>query len=226
MDPYLFYFGGALFTHKDLAGNAALAEAVHAASGGRYVAKLPQVLEQRETTAHAIRDQDLLTLVSCDLALFNYDGTELDSGTVVEFLFAKFADIPSVILRTDYRSWGADQANFPWNLMTSYFPRTEVRVIDAMTAYQQAIKPFKARSEVEIVTAGYAREAAAAAITALGAEVSRAFDAALAEPPRLPADDAKAVFEWLARLAGFQNEARAQTVIRAALSRKRSRQLL
>jgi hypothetical protein len=35
--------------------------------------------------------------------LFLYNGTELDSGTVVEFMFSKFADIPSVIVRTDFR---------------------------------------------------------------------------------------------------------------------------
>jgi hypothetical protein len=28
----------------------------------------------------------ILTLLSCDLALFHFDGTELDSGTVAEFM--------------------------------------------------------------------------------------------------------------------------------------------
>jgi len=42
-------------------------------------------------------------LLNCDLALFNFDGPELDLGTVVEFLFAKFADIPALILRMDFR---------------------------------------------------------------------------------------------------------------------------
>ena len=67
--------------------------------------------------------EELLDIVGCDLALFNYDGPDLDSGTVVEFMFAKFADIPSVLLRTDLRNNG-DFADEPWNLMTSYFPRT------------------------------------------------------------------------------------------------------
>jgi hypothetical protein len=40
---------------------------------------------------------------------------------VVEFMLAKFADIPSVLLRTDIRA-GGDYRDEPWNLMTSYFP--------------------------------------------------------------------------------------------------------
>ena len=43
-------------------------------------------------------------MIECDLALFNFDGTELDSGTVVEFILAKFLDVPSVIMRSDLRS--------------------------------------------------------------------------------------------------------------------------
>ena len=49
---------------------------------------------------HSIRDSDLRELLSCDLALFTYDGAELDAGTVVEYMIAKVADIPSVIVRT------------------------------------------------------------------------------------------------------------------------------
>ena len=44
--------------------------------------------------------------VGCDLCILNYDGPELDSGTVVEFMVSKFADIPSVIVRTDFRNAG------------------------------------------------------------------------------------------------------------------------
>ena len=106
---YTFYFGGELFSGKHLLGNALLAEAIFARSQGKYRAVLPQNLEQRDTTPHAIRDQDIRALLACDLGLFHYDGPELDSGTVVEFMFAKFADIPAVLVRTDFRN-GGDQA--------------------------------------------------------------------------------------------------------------------
>jgi hypothetical protein len=85
-----------------------------------------------------IRNQDLLQVMTCDLALFNFDGTDLDSGTVVEFMFAKYLDIPAVLLRTDFRAAG-DQSkdSDAWNLMCSFYPRTRVVQLNAMTWYQQ-----------------------------------------------------------------------------------------
>ncbi len=92
------YFAGELFDHKHLAGNALLAAAIEAAEPN-YECVLPQLMEQPEMRAESIRNHDLLQVLSCDLALFNFDGTELDSGTVVEFMYAKFLDKPCVILR-------------------------------------------------------------------------------------------------------------------------------
>ncbi len=89
-----------------LLGNVALAQAIKHVSNGRYEAVLPQDLEVTNKRGKAIRDFDILTLLSCDLALFHFDGTELDSGTVAEFMLAKFADIPTVLLRTDFRKAG------------------------------------------------------------------------------------------------------------------------
>ena len=98
-----YYFGGELFSLKHLLGNVALAQAIWRVSNGRYEAVLPQDLEVTKKRGKAIRDVDILTLLSSDLALFHFDGTELDSGTVAEFMLAKFADIPTVLLRTDFR---------------------------------------------------------------------------------------------------------------------------
>ncbi len=123
------YFAGALFSYKDLLGNAALASAIDNNSMFNYICVLPQTLEQRDTSPIAIRNQDITTLMSCDVALFNFDGTELDSGTVVEFMIAKMLDIPSIILRTDFRN-GGDQKTEPWNLMLSNYPRTSIIMVD------------------------------------------------------------------------------------------------
>src|ERR1700730_14862573 len=103
---FLVYFAGELFSSKHLLGNAALADAIARVSDLNFTCVLPQTLEDREMSAHDIRDTDIVNLISCDLALFNFDGPELDSGTVAEFLFAKFADIPSLLLRTDFRRAG------------------------------------------------------------------------------------------------------------------------
>ncbi len=138
--PYTIYFAGHLFDHKDLAGNALLGAQIDNASEGRYQCVLPQDLEQRDVGPVAIRDQDLKAVMECDLALFNFDGSELDSGAVVEYMFAKMLDIPAVILRTDFRHGGDQRPDAdPWNLMVSFYPRTRIKHLDGMGWYQQSL---------------------------------------------------------------------------------------
>ncbi len=140
MTPYYsIYFAGELFDHKDLIGNALLALHIEKVSGGRYRCALPQDIELRTMEPEEIRNRDFKELLKCDLAIFNFDGTELDSGTVVEFMFAKFIDTPAVIVRSDFRSSG-DQgsAGENWNLMCSFYPRTRTVGINAMEWYKKA----------------------------------------------------------------------------------------
>lgn len=140
-NSFTVYFGGELFDHKDLIGNALLASYIEKVSKGKYTCFLPQSLDQADATALDIRNQDLKRIIECDLALFNFEGTEVDSGTVVEFIFAKFLDIPSVILRSDFRSSGEkDLGGDDWNLMCSFYPRTKIVQFSAMAYYQDAIK--------------------------------------------------------------------------------------
>ena len=132
------YFAGDLFNHKDLTGNLLLAEAIERESSRRYVCVLPQHLEQSTSRSIDIRNNDLSKIVSADLILVNFDGTELDSGTVIEFLFAKALDVPAVILRSDFRSAGDQERGDPWNLMCSGYPRTGKLTLNAMAWYQEA----------------------------------------------------------------------------------------
>ena len=132
------YFAGDLFNHKDLIGNLLLAEAIEKESSGSYVCILPQHLEQSTNRSIDIRNNDLSKILSADLILVNFDGTELDSGTVIEFLFAKALDVPAVILRSDFRSAGDQERGDPWNLMCSGYPRTGKLTLNAMTWYQEA----------------------------------------------------------------------------------------
>ena len=139
-EPYTIYFAGHLFDHKDLAGNALLASYIDSGSDGRYQCVLPQDLEQRGIGAMGIRDQDLRAVMECDLSLFNFDGAELGSGAVVEYMYAKMLDIPAVILRTDFRHGGDQQSGGdPWNLMVSFYPRTRILHLDGMQWYQDAL---------------------------------------------------------------------------------------
>ena len=87
---------------------------------------------------------NLRTLAACDLALFNFSGSELDAGTVGEFLFAKFADIPAVLLRSDPRSGGAGNGG-PANLMCSFYPRTEQVLLDCLSLYRKFAKQRRLR---------------------------------------------------------------------------------
>ena len=132
------YFAGDLFNHKDLTGNLLLAESIESKSSGRYICVLPQHLEQSTSRSIDIRNNDLSKIISADLILVNFDGTELDSGTVIEFLFAKALDVPAVILRSDFRSAGDQERGDPWNLMCSGYPRTGNLTLNAMAWYQEA----------------------------------------------------------------------------------------
>jgi nucleoside 2-deoxyribosyltransferase len=229
--PYHYYFGGELFSAKHLFGNAALAEAIYKNSAQRYIAVLPQNLEQREVTANAVRDQDLRAVMACDLGLFHYDGPELDSGTVVEYMFAKFADIPSVLLRTDFRSGGdhTEGKGDAWNLMSSFYPRTKVIQLDSMALFQESLRAVGGASDpaAEVLAFGRSVQAGQAMIDQIAARVVADFDALLQLPPVLPKAMAATVYDWLALapgLGGSQEENLAR--IRANLAAKQARGLL
>lgn len=211
-DPrtYRVYFGGELFSTKHLLGNVVLAEAIRRRSDGRFQPLLPQVLEQRDTTAQAIRDQDIRALLACDLGIFHYDGPELDSGTVVEFMLAKFADIPAVLLRTDFRGSGEISiSGEPWNLMTSFYPRTESVVLDAMMMFQRNLeRPTPLFPGVAPALDGDEPPGLVAAqkmVERTADAVVGALERLLVMPPVLPAGLREPVYQWLSTMPGFKN---------------------
>ena len=147
-DAFKVYFGGSLFNHKDLTGNALLAEYIEKCSGDRYICCLPQNVEQHRTTALDIRNKDIVKIIECDLGLFSFDGTELDAGVVAEFMMAKFLDIPAVILRSDFRTCGEKEiGGEDWNFMCSFYPRTQVVRINAILSYQEALEEGQTLNE-------------------------------------------------------------------------------
>lgn len=133
------YFAGDLFDAKDLGGNLMLAAAIEQFSQKRYRIMLPQDGECEVTnrTSQNIRNADFELLYNCDCIVANFDGTDLDSGTVVEFCFAKMVDMPAVLLRTDFRNGGDHDLHDgdPWNLMCSHYPRTRTLHINSMQRY-------------------------------------------------------------------------------------------
>ena len=190
---YSYYHAGPLFTLAELHTNTLLAGAIQTLSSGKFIPVLPQDLEPRDLSPHTIRDTDLNTLIACDLALFTYDGAELDAGTVVEYMFAKMADIPSVILRTDFRGAG-DQTSHsgdPWNLMSSNWPRSVSVVVDSMESYKRNL--------------GAGRNAGGGMMEEVARKVVDGFERVLKGEPRLPKESRASVYQWLALMPGFKN---------------------
>ncbi|KAI6895994.1 hypothetical protein KC318_g9683 [Hortaea werneckii] len=215
---YTYYHAGPLFSIADLHTNTLLASAIARHSHGKFHPILPQDLEQRgDVTPHGIRDKDLRALLSCDLALFTYDGAELDSGTVVEFMMAKFADVPAVILRSDFRGGGDQQhpqqqqdgAGQPWNLMSSFWPRTEAVVIDAMSEYKCALASFPPSSSAKeensnpFLTTAPTAQAGELLLEKTALQCIAAMEQALRAPSRMPRELRENVYRWLALMPGY-----------------------
>lgn len=126
--PYIIYSAGGLFTQDELATNVLLKEAVWRLSNGKFQINLPQSREMQELDRDDleafIRNDDLLQVVEADMLLARYDGLELDSGTVVEFITAKYLGKPTVVLRTDFRRTTFVGTSEPYNLMVKNWPRS------------------------------------------------------------------------------------------------------
>lgn len=203
---YTYYHAGPLFTVAELHTNTLLSQAIQRTSSGKFIPILPQDLEQRDLSPHAIRDEDLRALLSCDLAMFTYDGAELDAGTVVEFMVAKMADIPAVILRSDFRGAG-DQGSTgdPWNLMSSSWPRTVGVSVDSMVEYKSALATSMGDSQA-VINPGELM------VDRVAQKVVDAFDKVLQEPPRMPKELRESVYRWLALMPGFRDGSNQQNV--------------
>jgi hypothetical protein len=178
---------------------------------------LPQHLAQTTAPPVEIRNQDLQQVMRCDLALFNFDGSELDSGTVVEFMFAKFLDIPAVLLRSDFRAAGDQgQDGEAWNLMCSFYPRTKIVQFNAMVWYQQAMQAGGTFQDVQQRL--YERIATA---------VVQSLDAVRHEPP-LPKADVESLYRWALHFpgGGFEAACAASVCIDKLVAEKRAKGLV
>ena len=212
-DPAQIYFAGDLFNHKDLAGNFLLADSIESQSEGRLRCILPQHLEQTTGRSVDIRNNDLLQILKADLILCNFDGLELDSGTVIEFFFAKMLDLPAVLLRSDFRAAGDQHRDGdPWNLMCSGYPRTRVLKINSMESYQLAWNA--GGSTTEVLNRFY---------QGLGEAVFHEFEKVMKEPSILSAnvDEVGYLYRWAKSFPGSKmGELLADEELQLLVSRK------
>jgi nucleoside 2-deoxyribosyltransferase len=220
-DAYTVYLAGELFDHKHLAGNALLADAIGKSSGGRYTCLVPQDLEQPVGRGVAIRNNDLRAVMECDLGLFHFDGGDIDSGTAVEFLYAKSLDIPAVVFRSDLRVKGDQEGRDPWNLMCSFYPRTETVQLNGMALYKE-VTGADGSSDVGARIGAYYSSLATTLVAALDAVRSQApvFDGTPAELVSL--------YRWALTYPGGGLEAQASEpgYLEAVIGRKMSRGLI
>jgi nucleoside 2-deoxyribosyltransferase len=225
---YTVYLAGELFSLKHLIGNGWLAEAIYEKSHGKFRCVLPQdFTELRGRSARTIRDHNLRALVASHLALFNFDGSDLDSGTVVEFMFAKTADIPALLLRSDVRNAG-DRRSEPWNLMASFFPRTATVIVPSLFDYRAALTHRSRRLDHAVRLAGQHSSAAAQVVCErIAAQCVRAFDRLLATEPAMPKYLREEVYQWLALFPGLHGKEKAlRKEFEDHLERKVERDLL
>ena len=216
-DPYTIYFAGDLFDHKHLIGNAVLADFIERLSDGRYACQVPQDFEFVDFRGVNIRNTDLMEVMACDLGLFNFDGPDIDSGTVVEFMFAKMLDIPSVILRTDLRTSG-DGDREDWNLMATHYPRTNNVKIRSLAWYREA--QGQANSLAELTDIFYTRIANA---------VIAALDDVRQQPPLTKPSPItpEAIYQWAVQFpaSGFAERC-GPNFAENMLARKRAKGLI
>ena len=159
-------------------------------------------------------------------ALFNFDGTDLDSGTLAEFMIAKFADIPSVILRSDRRGSGGRASQ--WNPMANYYPRTAVLSLDGLGTYKAVLK--KRRRRLDEVTRLAGQHSSADAQTMcdeIAGAVVRALDRVREIEPVMPRHLREEVYNWLPRMPGLRGKEKAlRREFEHHLERKVQRDLL
>jgi len=201
---YTVYFGGESFSLKHLIGNAWLAEAIYERSVGRYECVLPQDFVPGGRTARAMRDHSLRHLVRCDAAIFCFDGADLESGTVVEFMFAKFADIPTVLLRTDGRH-GGDSRPLPWNVMATGFPRTTTVLVHSLAQYRSRVQKRRVDDAVRLA-AQYGSATAQEVCEHTAALCVRGLDRVTAIPPTMPKHLRLEAYQWLAQLPALRGK--------------------
>jgi nucleoside 2-deoxyribosyltransferase len=142
-NSYRVYTAGGIFTQHDLTTNVYIKESIWRQSNGKFELVLPQSKEMRDLDrpdlAVYIRNADLSNVLLADIILARFDGLELDAGTVVEFMFAKFLAKPVVILRCDSRRLGEENLDEPYNLMVKNWPRTVEVHFDSLYEFSRVL---------------------------------------------------------------------------------------
>ncbi len=180
LDKDFYYHAGGLFRNDELMGNVYLAGALQQLSGGRITPDLPQMKEANTDpelrSVELIRAKDLHGILLDDMALFMFEGTDLDDGMLVELGLAKALGMPSVVVRTDFRDAGDAGIGHDWNLMCDDWPAHRIVSRVSMDDFAKAVENAEAPTDVSVRNSMY---------EALGKEVVAAFEELRGLPPVL-----------------------------------------
>jgi nucleoside 2-deoxyribosyltransferase len=211
---YKVYSAGGLFTQHELTTNVLIKKAIWEQSQGKFELVLPQSKELRHTDrpdiAAYIRNTDLLHVLKADIVLARFDGIELDSGTVVEFMLAKNLGKPTVILRCDSHRLGSDHMDEPYNLMVKNWPRTVEVHIDSLIQYSsvmQNVRDKHGRADSYEVRMDHELQTIQKGMQNLAGKVIDGFDRVLEMESPFPQEHRQLIYR-LARLApgsGFED---------------------
>jgi hypothetical protein len=203
------YFAGERAGFARLLGHAGLAEAVFEKSHGKYLCRLPQDYALRGRHPRLVRDHHLRMLLECDAGLFCLDDARPDEITAAVFLFAKFADLPAVVLHDTAAAPGRGRA-VPGRL-TDYYPRTATLALDSLHTYR-ALQHRRTRGrpaavdEVVRLAGQHASATAAVLCDQVAAAVVRALDKVIAAEPVMPRVLREGVYDWLAFMPGLRGK--------------------
>jgi hypothetical protein len=111
------------------------------------------------------------------------------------------------LLRSDIRL-GGDQNREPWNLMTSFFPRTVSVVCDSLAPYRAAAQRNSRLAASTRLAGQHATAAAQQACDVIATKVVRALDRVLKMEPAMPRHLQEEVYQWLALMPGMQGRPR------------------
>ncbi len=203
------YTAGGLFTYRELAMNVYLKESIWRQSSGKYRLVLPQS-EQPEEFEHPdvsvrIRNTDLWHVMRTDLLLAQFDGLELDAGTVAEFMMAKFLGKPTVILRSDSRRMSNDSFDEPYNLMVKNYPRTKVVHINSLFDYLDRWESEKGGISAEVSFESFLdleKRPIEKGIEFIAQEILTAFDEVLQIPSPYPPEYRKMIYRAARHMPG------------------------
>jgi len=214
------YFAGRRVGHLALMGNAMLAEAISDLSDRRFCCVLPQNFPVSQKCAKSVCDENLQTLLECDLALFVCEQPELDAQSMMEFATAKFADMPCVVLQTAAQSED-------WKPLVSFFPRTEIEALDAAAIYEGLFTEFPMTDAEDVLIEERSSEVARTMVRVIAQAVVDAFDRVLEQSSTMDPEDASAIFHWLGTFSSpTANIEQGQRAMQAAMTRKRGNGML